>query len=126
MLCIWRECNSRNFEDCVKLVVELKDIMFKILYEWITTTSSSRFSNFLEFLDLCCFSFPKWVFLLYAPYVLRLRPCHSLLRLYNLSKKKKKYFACRHIFYFYFLLVLLTLLCVRCQLWWIFSPFSVA
>jgi len=39
----------------VKLVVESKDIIFKTRYGWITTTSSSRFSNFLEFSDLLLF-----------------------------------------------------------------------
>jgi hypothetical protein len=54
MWCIWRKLNSQNFEDCVRPVVELKDILFKSLYGWMIATSSSRF--FLIFLDLCSFS----------------------------------------------------------------------
>jgi hypothetical protein len=32
VMCIWRERNSRNFEDCERTVVELKDILFKTLH----------------------------------------------------------------------------------------------
>jgi hypothetical protein len=32
-----RECNSVNFKDCERMVVELKDIMFRTLCGWMTT-----------------------------------------------------------------------------------------
>ena len=32
-----RECNSINFKECERMGVELKDIMFKTLYGWMTT-----------------------------------------------------------------------------------------
>jgi hypothetical protein len=32
MWCIWREYNIRNFEDCERMVLELKAIMFRSLY----------------------------------------------------------------------------------------------
>jgi hypothetical protein len=53
MWCIWRECNSRNYEDCERTVVEIKDMMFKMLYGYLVATNSARFSNFLKILDLC-------------------------------------------------------------------------
>jgi hypothetical protein len=48
MWCISRERNSRNFEDCMRTMAEIKDIMFKIVNGWMTATSSSCFSNFLD------------------------------------------------------------------------------
>lgn len=53
MWCILREHNSRNFKDCERMLVELKDILFKTLYGWMTSTNCARFSNLLEFLELC-------------------------------------------------------------------------
>jgi len=52
---IWRGHNTQNFEDCERTVIGLKAIMFKSLYVWMIAYNSSRFSNFLEFLDLCSF-----------------------------------------------------------------------
>jgi hypothetical protein len=56
MWCIWRERNIRNFEDCERTTVELKDILFKTLHGWMIFTNSFRFANFVEFQDLCSFS----------------------------------------------------------------------
>lgn len=47
------ECNSINLKDCEIMVVELKDMMFKTLYGWMTTINYACFSNLLEFLDMC-------------------------------------------------------------------------
>jgi hypothetical protein len=44
--------------DCVKIVVELKDVISKTLYGWMVATSGYHFSNFLKFLDLCSFPSP--------------------------------------------------------------------
>jgi hypothetical protein len=57
MWCILREHNSRNFENCERMVVELKDKLFKTLYGWMATINSSHYSNFLEFMYLCSSSY---------------------------------------------------------------------
>jgi hypothetical protein len=49
-------------------------MMFKMLYGWMVATNSAHFSNFLQFLDSVLPHHPKWVFLLYTPYLLGLRP----------------------------------------------------
>jgi hypothetical protein len=59
---IWKERNARNFEDCERLIIELKAIMFKSLYVWMVVYNSSLFSNFLEFMDLCVFFYKKKFF----------------------------------------------------------------
>jgi hypothetical protein len=33
MWCIWGKHNARHFEDCERMVIELKAMMFKTLYE---------------------------------------------------------------------------------------------
>ena len=53
--CIWKKCNSCNFEDCERRVITLKDILFKTLYGWMVITNSSRFANFVVFMDMCSF-----------------------------------------------------------------------
>jgi hypothetical protein len=53
MWCIWREQNTRSFEDCKISVVELKNVMFKSLYTWIAAYNSLLFSSFSNFLDFC-------------------------------------------------------------------------
>jgi hypothetical protein len=54
---IWRECNARNFEDCERMVKEIKAIMLKSLYVWMTAYNCSHFSKFLKFLDVLFFFF---------------------------------------------------------------------
>ena len=39
-------------------MVDVEDILLKILYGWTVATNSSHFSNFLELLDLCYLSSP--------------------------------------------------------------------
>jgi hypothetical protein len=52
MRCIWRKHNTQNFDDYERTEVELKAILFKTLYEWMTAFNSSHFSNIFGFL-LC-------------------------------------------------------------------------
>jgi hypothetical protein len=40
-----------------RMVVELTDILFKILYDWMVVINSSRFAKFEEFLDLFIFPY---------------------------------------------------------------------
>jgi hypothetical protein len=47
-------------------VIELKAIMFTLLYVCMIAYNSSLFSNFLEFLDLCSFSPELGVTLVYS------------------------------------------------------------
>jgi hypothetical protein len=58
MWCIWREWNARSFEDCERLVIELKVIMFKSLYAWLVVYNSPHFSTFSKFLKLCSYISP--------------------------------------------------------------------
>jgi hypothetical protein len=56
--------NDRSFEDCERMVVELKAFFFKTVYLWTTTFDGLHITNFLDFLDLL--SFFGYVFLLYT------------------------------------------------------------
>jgi hypothetical protein len=79
MWCIWRERNTRSFEDQETSVVELKKIMFNSLYTWIAMHNSSTFSDFLwtSVLPFFFFFFPNMRFLLCTSYILGL--CSSVL-----------------------------------------------
>jgi hypothetical protein len=44
------------------MMIELKDMLFKMLYGWIIAISSSRFADFVEFMDIFLFPLPKRVF----------------------------------------------------------------
>jgi hypothetical protein len=56
------------------MVVELTDILFKILYDWMVVINSSRFAKFEEFLDLFIyFSLLKSAFLLFTHMFGRMR-----------------------------------------------------
>jgi hypothetical protein len=68
--CLWRERNYQYFEDCERMLGELKDFFFKILYLW-TTAFDANISSFDVFLEL--FSSSSQVFLLYSSCVLELR-----------------------------------------------------
>jgi hypothetical protein len=47
-------------------VLESKAIMFKSLYVWVAAYNNSRFSSFLEFMDLCSSSLPNLDSLFYT------------------------------------------------------------
>jgi hypothetical protein len=51
--CIWRERNDRTFEGCERNILDLKILLLRTLFDWMTATSLFSFSNFLEFLDYC-------------------------------------------------------------------------
>jgi hypothetical protein len=53
MWSIWRERNTRCFEDCEKSVEELKKILVKLLYIWTKAYNISHVSKFSKFVDFC-------------------------------------------------------------------------
>ena len=55
MWCIWRERNFRCFEGNERSVADLKHLVLKTLFEWVSASGCFSCSNFLEFLDLCYF-----------------------------------------------------------------------
>ena len=56
MWCIWRERNARTFEGCELSIVEMKQLFYRILMDWMAAIGLVRFSNMIEFLDHCSFS----------------------------------------------------------------------
>ena len=55
MWCLWRERNSRYFEDNELSIPDLKLFFFKTLLDWLATLRNQSFSSFLDFLDSCDF-----------------------------------------------------------------------
>jgi hypothetical protein len=53
--CIWRDQNCRSFEGIERSVADLKQMVHKTLFEWVSASGSFSCSNYLEFLDLCFF-----------------------------------------------------------------------
>ena len=53
MWCIWKERNSRCFEDNERSMPDLKLLVFRTLLEWFSVWRNHHFSSFLDFLDLC-------------------------------------------------------------------------
>ena len=82
---LWRERNSRCFEDNDRSISYLKLFFFRTLVDWLSALRNQSFSSFLEFLDLCHFC--TWfVWLLYASRVLG----HPFFIIILLLIKKKK------------------------------------
>ena len=55
MWCIWKERNSRCFEDNERSMPDLKLLFFRTLMDWFSVWRHHLFSSFLDFLDLCNF-----------------------------------------------------------------------
>jgi hypothetical protein len=55
MWCLWRERNSRSFEGIEKNVADLKLLVLRTLFEWVSASCHFPCTTFLEFLDLCSF-----------------------------------------------------------------------
>ena len=57
MWCIWKERNSRCFEDNECSMPDLKLLFFKTLLDWFCVWRNHTFSSILDLLDLCnvCF-----------------------------------------------------------------------
>ena len=55
MWCIWKERNSRCFEDNERSMPDLKLLFFKTLLDWFAVWRNQPFSSILDLLDLCNF-----------------------------------------------------------------------
>ena len=55
MWCIWKERNSRFFEDNERSMPDLKLLFFRALLDWLLVWRNHPFSSFLDFPDLCNF-----------------------------------------------------------------------
>ena len=55
MWCLWRERNSRWFEDNERSISDLKLFFFRTLVDWQSTLQNQSYSSFLDFLDFCNF-----------------------------------------------------------------------
>ena len=53
MWCIWKERNSRCFEDNERSVPDLKLLFFRTLLDWFSVWRHQPFSSILDLLDLC-------------------------------------------------------------------------
>ena len=88
--CLWRERNSRCFEDKERSISDLKLFILRTLMDWLAALRNQSFSSFLDFLDSC--NFCSWLF---WPLVHSLctRVFHFLeINKLLLIKKKKKIF----------------------------------
>ena len=53
--CLWRETNSRCFEDKERSISDLKLFFFRTLMDWLAALRNQSFLSFLDFLDSCNF-----------------------------------------------------------------------
>ena len=51
MWCLWRERNSRYFEDIERSIPDLKPFFFKTLLDWLFALQKQSFPSFIDFLD---------------------------------------------------------------------------
>ena len=55
MWCLWRERNSRCFEDIERSIPDLKLLFFRTLRDWLFALQKQSFPSFIDFLDSCNF-----------------------------------------------------------------------
>ena len=55
MWCLWRERNSRCFEDIERSILDLKLFFFRTLLDWLFALQKKPFPSFIDFLDSCNF-----------------------------------------------------------------------
>ena len=79
MWCLWKERNSRCFEDNERSITNLKLIFFRTLLDWLSALWNQSFSSFLDFLDSC--NFCTWFVGLGGPFF-------DINKTYYLSKKR--------------------------------------
>ena len=51
--CIWKERNSRCFEDIERSIPDIKLLFFRTLLDWFSMWRNHPFSSILDFLDFC-------------------------------------------------------------------------
>ena len=64
--CLWKERNSKCFEDIERSIPDLKLFFFRTLLDWLSVLQNQSFSSLFIFLDSC--NFYSWL----------LTPIHSL------------------------------------------------
>ena len=50
MWCLWRERNSRCFEDIERSILDLKFLFFRTLRDWLFALQRQSFPSFIDFL----------------------------------------------------------------------------
>ena len=55
MWCLWKERNSRCFEDIERSIPDLKLFFFRTLLDWLSILQNQSFSSLFIFLDSCNF-----------------------------------------------------------------------
>ena len=55
MWCLWRERNSRCFEDIERSIPNLKLLFFRTLMDWLFALQNQSLPSFIDFLDSCNF-----------------------------------------------------------------------
>ena len=53
--CLWKERNSRCFEDTEKSIPDLKLLFFRTLRDWLFPLQDKSFPSLIDFLDSCNF-----------------------------------------------------------------------
>ena len=48
-----RDRNARTFEGCELSIVEMKQLFYRILMDWMAAIGLVRFSDMIDFLDHC-------------------------------------------------------------------------
>ena len=86
MWCLWRERNSRCFEDFERSILDLKLFLFRTLLDWLFALQKQSFPSFIDFLDSCNFCI-WYVDPLYTPCVLG---CFFLISIKLITYQKKK------------------------------------
>ena len=51
--CLWRERNSRRFEDTERSIPNLKLLFFRTLRDWLFALQNKSFPSFIDFLESC-------------------------------------------------------------------------
>ena len=89
MWCIWKQRNSRCFEDNERSMPDLKFLFFRTLLDWFLVWRNKLFSSILDLLDLCNFCI-WYVHYCILPVYLDVSLFFISINLYYLSKKRKK------------------------------------
>ena len=55
MWCIWKEMNSKSFEDTERSMLDLKLFFFRTLLDWLSTMKNLSLFSVVDLLDLCNF-----------------------------------------------------------------------